>query len=675
MIRLKFTVKRTIVFLLILVIAATILVKSDMVSLKADASVSSVETLHPLTFYVPETIYLTPSASTTSAFQYYVDCNSSGVLTKSNVDTAGNIYFYCAGATSASISWEGASVTLGASSGTTTIDTTITAGSLSSPITAGTTSYITWTVSYTVNGDSRTAKAYSVCYAPIVSEVAAGVRQVHTYGDDVFNQGVLWLIGFHTFSGGGYNCGKNFFTDAAPAPDSHTGIADDGWFSSYSNGGSGFNDDEHTSNASDDESATGGTGAITVDSSRYTNLNQIPNLKLGFWQCDSEGDGDGVNGWVRQTVDSVTTEPCTMANSAEGLRLSAAVSYANSLAFTYTKHIYFSAFTATSIGQRYNNNNYYIDLSVTYIDKTSLRSQVKTCIQAGLQQADYPLATWSTYISALSAAATALGNPIASDTVITAAATALLNAYTALDKTTYTATINHKLPCSVGVTGLVNGTTYTDSDEDGYLIITETNNFSSGDTVYFAPNSYTGYTISSAAGTTTSTSSQTCNNRRELISETYYYTANPCIVTLNYGTDPVGGKGHQLFTSSYNVSAITVKYNYTYNDFTLPNPTMTGWCFSGWYNSSNYSTKVLGTAVMNQTADHTLYARWAPYFSGGHGKKTGDIVNGTTLTFDDMFLISNTSDFYKINMFDSTYYYTSTSDISYKQTADLSLDE
>lgn len=636
--------------------------------LRAEATVSNTHVSYPITFYVPETIYLNPSDTAASTFKYYVDCETNGNLNANNADTTGKVYFNCAAATSCSIACEGAAVAMGANTGTNTIDTNITAGTIVAPLSPGKTSLLKWTVTYTVNGETRTAKAYTVCYAPVIDEVAAGIRHAHTYSTDVFNQGILWLIGLHSFSGGSHKCVKNFFTDSAPT--NNTGL--EPWFQSSSGGGAGFRSESHSSNAGDDERVTGGTANITVDSSRYTNLNQIPNLKLGFWQCDVEGDGT-VNGWIKQSVDSVETHLFSLNNVGLGCHYSNSINYLNTQGLYGTKHIDFSAYSENNRGSRWNRNHYNIDLSVTYTNKTYLRSQVRACIQAGLQEADYSPSSWSTYSNTLADAAEILGNPTKTD--VSNIAATLLNAFSSLSKTTKSVVITHLLPCPVGATGLVDGMLKDDSADgsnDGYFTITESLTFESSDTVYFSPNNYTGYTVVSASGSTTSIAPQSFRNSRNDIDVVYLYSANQYTVTLNYGTDPLGGQGHQLYTSTYNKSSITVKYNHSYASAGLPSsPTMAGWSFGGWYHSQNYSYRVMGGDLMTASEAHTIYAKWAPYFSGGHGFKAGNTINGTVLNYDDMFLISNSSDLDKIDQYNSTYNYSTSSGFSYKQIAGI----
>jgi hypothetical protein len=151
----------------------------------------------PITFLVPELIYLTPSEGTTSTFQYYVDSTSGGVLSTAKTKTDGAVYFHCADATAVSIATSGATVTMGTSTGTTTVDTTVTAGILSTALTNGSVATVTWTATYTVNGKPHTAKAYSVAYAPQVRPVGVVLRMYNSDGDRFDTQGLSYISGVH----------------------------------------------------------------------------------------------------------------------------------------------------------------------------------------------------------------------------------------------------------------------------------------------------------------------------------------------------------------------------------------------------------------------------------------------------------------------------------------------
>ena len=374
-------------------------------------------------FYVPETIYLTPTSSTMSTFNYYVDRENAidGALTQSAADTAGNVYFNCNKASSVKISVSGASsasngsadFAKGYTANSGVVSTAITSGKLASSIASGTGTVLTWTAEYTLsNGAVKTAHAYTYVYAPFTGEASAAMRQVHTYSTDVFNQGILYSIGFNSVSGGTYSCAKNFFTDSAPT--SSVGIGD--WFASASNGGSAYGNYKHTSNASDSHTVTGGTGTVYVDSSRVTNLNQIPNLKIGFWQCDVDGDGDAY-GYINQTADGTTTTVKTF-TSGVGSILSSTVNYANKTRYTGTKSINFSAYTQTLRGKRQNNNYYNVNLVANYVNKDALRLAYNDAIRE-ISDGD------ATFTAALKNAGTVLGNPVATTADITSALNSL----------------------------------------------------------------------------------------------------------------------------------------------------------------------------------------------------------------------------------------------------------
>ena len=388
------------------------------VELKADIGVVTT------TFYVPETIY---TNSSTKSFQYYVDRENKvdGSLSNSATKTTGNIFFNCDKATDVSISVSDATVsyTNGNSSSNGTLSTSVSSGKLYSSPAAGSGKKITWTATYTLkNGEKRTATAYSYVYSPNTNEIGAGIRQAHTYSKDVFNQGILYAIGFSNVTGGSYICKKNFFTDSAPS--SNTGIGD--WFTKTTNGGVEYGSWSHKSNAKDSHTVNGGTGTIYVDSSRVTNLNQIPNLKIGYWQCDIEGD-DVASGYIKQTVDGSTTT-ITNLSAKVGCAYNNGLNYQNKLCAEGTKKLTISAYTITLRGKRQNNNYYNITINANYVNKTELRTAYNAAILAAYNSADYSTTAFNAYSTALMNAGTVLGNPSATSNDISSAYSLLTNA-------------------------------------------------------------------------------------------------------------------------------------------------------------------------------------------------------------------------------------------------------
>ena len=388
------------------------------VELKADIGVVST------TFYVPETIYLNPSNNT---FQYYLDRENAidGALNSNASKTTGNVYFNCDKATAVSVTVSGATVSYANGSSATggTLSTAVSSGKLNTALASGTGTTIEWTASYTLeNGEARTAKAYSYVYAPNTNEVGAAMRQVHTYSTDVYNQGILYAIGFESVTGGSYTCTKNFFTDSAPT--SNTGIG--GWFTSAANGGVEYSNHSHKSNAGDSHTVTGGTGTVYVDSSRVTNLNQIPNLKIGYWQCDAEGDTT-VDGYIKQTIDGATTTVKSFTTGV-GSVYSNGINYANKLGAEGTKKITISAYSLNLRGNRKNNNYYNISINANYVNKETLRTAYNAAIRSAYDPADYSTSVYSTYSTALMNAGTVLGDPTATASEVSAAYATLANA-------------------------------------------------------------------------------------------------------------------------------------------------------------------------------------------------------------------------------------------------------
>ena len=257
-------------------------------------------------FYVPETIYINPIASSSKYnFQYYVDraATADSVLDTSYNKTTGNVFFSCAKASNVSItaSINGGSVTLGQSSATN--------GLIKTTMTGYANTYsdktIEWTATYTntATGRQMTTKAYTYCYAPLkatsgttVISASAQAGYDSKWHTDT-NIGITgWIVGAHTVdakaytissvSSGTVNNGspgdgrggyKNNYLEApSTVPTNGRDNIQDLYNASYG-GGSGFFKKDDNVNYQ-----TGGKGTLYVDSSRYTNLGQIPDLYVGI---------------------------------------------------------------------------------------------------------------------------------------------------------------------------------------------------------------------------------------------------------------------------------------------------------------------------------------------------------------------------------------------------------
>lgn len=555
-------------------------------------------------FYVPETIYLEPSTGNMNTFKYYVDCENAanGSLTGNAADTEGNIFFYCPEATQVTISVDPA-VSAVAANGSidfragytvndSTVSTKITSGALATSIPANSGSVLKWTATYKLtDGNTYNAYAYSYVYAPQSGEVAAAVRQVHTYSSDIYNQGILWLIGFNSVTGGSSNCTKNFFFDTAPTSD--TGVAN--WFQTLNGGGSTFVDQSHSSNASDTETANGGTGVLAVDSSRYTNLNQIPYLKLGYWQCDCEGEDSGIaTGWIKQNADSGEVLLKTI-NNRVGLVYLEAIDYSNDARINGLKKIDFHAYSLTGRGSRDNHNYYNIDLSVTYIDKSDLRETVNSCIKNSYQPQWFTAASFDNYLSKYEQACIALGKPNASESEVSTANSQLAAAI-------------GSLVCAGSGTAIIN---YYEGSAGGALLSSKTLSYDLGSRVTVYAEDIEGYTLENWAlygdsvlmNAGTDYQSAVLNAMHTSYEWNFIYSPNNYSVTFNSNGagdfTPEGGTGA---TATYNSS------------YMLPINILTkeGYTFAGWrLDQNNTIYPAGGSLIWDIDSNATFTAQWS----------------------------------------------------------------
>ncbi|MBQ6707357.1 MAG: hypothetical protein IJM97_00255, partial [Clostridia bacterium] len=393
-----------------------------------------------ITFYVPETIYL--AVNSTTNFQYYLDrANiSNGLLTADAHDTEGNIYFACGDATSVTIRLDSVTTAKGTNSanyvsGATTSGQsytgTITSGTLSSGLSAGSGVLIRWTASYTVSdGSTKEAYAYSYVYRPSTNNVSAGMEQIHTYSSDVENVGLLWATGFNSVSGGAFRCNLDFLTTDPPSYNVN-GSLFASCFSIVSGGGANYYQTEHSSNAADEHILGGGTGTVYVDSSRITNLSQVPTLRVGFWQFSIDGD-DAVA--VDFTRTDGNAEAVLYQNSYYGVGevYSDKIDYEIESNSTGTTSLTFHAYTDTSRGKRHNYNSYYVYVSVIAVDKDELRDTYNSAISKAYVAEDYASEDYNKYLKALEQAALVLGNPTSTQSSINTAKNALVTAMSAL---------------------------------------------------------------------------------------------------------------------------------------------------------------------------------------------------------------------------------------------------
>ncbi|HPS56313.1 MAG TPA: hypothetical protein PLP05_12010, partial [Sedimentisphaerales bacterium] len=466
-----------------LILAAAILISSTGIGLgtkKLNAEVPAAKSLSKstpsfaITFYVPEVIYLTPSLGTTSSFQYFVDCDTSGNLNNSRNKTTGTVYFNCASAsaTNVSISVSGGSISSWSitTQNTNTFNGTINSGSVTTAQAQGVESYLTWTATYYINGEAKTATAYTCVYAPYCKPVGAAAGFNNSYGADNYAQAVSWISGVYGYStatrGGNYDprtASNSLYSLGAsvtpPVAGNHTPVSS--WLTAVSGGSIGY----QSKDASDDGTLYSNSphGLLTVDTSRYSNMNQIPNFTAGFMVTDDESnesctsywvdftdrshndngfDGDNNNVWTERDDRPSTNIDGTAAPSTqrqENIRYNG--TWSRAISSTGNQELRFKGLLLAEQNGDEAQVSTCTYLTLTKTDKSALRSAVRQYTNYGLQTADYTSGSWSTFSAELVNAYQRLVNPKYSADVST---TNLVNAYNALSRNTYSANIYHR---------------------------------------------------------------------------------------------------------------------------------------------------------------------------------------------------------------------------------------
>lgn len=331
----------------------------------ADASVSTAKSddIAPVTFVVPETIYLTPTwdcynADREMSFQWYVNntVNADGSITcDTGEDSVGDIYFNYQNADSVKIKFEwldedgvsslGGRITFGdsteryAGAEFTMVPSKdpvhITSGMSPSIESTVTGVYLRWIATFFDKSDNRskTVMAYTYVYKPYPQPVGAAIHSRNNRGTDSYGDIISWVSGVHdtdtanigtyypntalSSEGKGmmpfsssFNAGVTIdklnaqFASATASTSRffYTDIVDlspDTWLNQSAGVPPVPDMSFHYLN---NEIDTGNTGdyavssvnyspnaVLTVDTSRYTNLNQIPNLSVGLMGTRDKG--------------------------------------------------------------------------------------------------------------------------------------------------------------------------------------------------------------------------------------------------------------------------------------------------------------------------------------------------------------------------------------------------
>ncbi len=342
----------------------------------------ALESFGDVALYVPEAVYLYPNvsswtATTSSNFQYFIENSvdtedfSNTPTPSAETSTTSTIYFNYSkttGTPTLSYKWikadgstemndskgkinfggsahaYGVAVNMSKTGGyyTAALDRT---SSVSPDIAAADTGcYIEWTVTFddSVDGETKTAVAYTYVYKPYVLPVGAAGKVRCTDWDDHDNSQITWITGVHCVDAlPEYKSHYPNYITTSEAPGtnglavflSREDISGTGFFGRSSSGNNEdrmyfpfYNSDSSKSYAhvngygkadpdvwmksglssktfdvasfiyrtwdkGNDITMTvkeGGVGGIYIDTSRYANLNQIPNLGVGMMMTDNE---------------------------------------------------------------------------------------------------------------------------------------------------------------------------------------------------------------------------------------------------------------------------------------------------------------------------------------------------------------------------------------------------
>lgn len=613
------TFKRVSSFLLAVVMIVTML-STGLTSL---ASISIAKDDVTVTVTVPELIYLTPGAT---SFQYYIAGATNGSTPSNAAATQGAISFLASmQPDSISVAVSGATVSLSKTSttGASSLSATINSGSVSSY----TSSVITWTFTYVINGQTYKSYAYTYVYAPFLNQTGAqgGFKYKTSIGNEPVIVAYAFLVGIHGTQGVSTSFESKF---VGTADDKFKSPLVPGWGNANvpEGDGDGFFKDSATYFV---QSANGGVstagtrtrngnkniylgdagtyGILNIDSSRYGGgtLNMIPNFSAGWM--------------IQYSKDSSTTHKLSSFVSEDGaLTFASGVNYTNNPkdqgeAFMGYKSSDAIPSTNTEYSikadmnmERSNSSSVHMHLRfglhINIVNKGVLRSTINDAISANHQAFEYTSATYNAFIAKLKAAATVLGNPTVTAAQIQTATDELVAAENALVVATATVTVNHKLPAVDGFAYTYGGTTYTAAG--GYVTISETKSFNAGSHVTVSKENFNGYTYN---GSTPTVVKKNCTAS---FTQDFVYTAVTSTITFDYGT------GLDSYLQNADTKSMTVTYGQPYGTF--PSPKMDGWRFTGW--TDNAGITVSGSTVCRMISSRLdLKANWQCHFTGGHG--------------------------------------------------------
>ena len=609
-----------------------------------------------VTFYVPETVYLDPNDNQSFRYFYGVDTSGKPVKNTSTADAAKGamVYFDVTNCTPTSVKitveassnnatdWKstasgnlssvtyGGTTNSGAAASTTgntystfPVNIQCTGGKMNSAVPAGGYRFLKWTAHYVVDGFTLEAYAYSLCYAPYDKPVAAASRAYTNRGINHELHQIAWISGITGSSGDGNRTNNTTGFDplkgviSTPTNATNNGgtkVTGNVYFSGTS--GTSFLTDYSNGEVNAQAQAVAPKGSLVLDSTRFSNLKYVPNLKIGYlisysWE-GSNSCKERRFGYYFSDVSNISYEPASENNGKDlkaytenrGTYIVSDTKYETTtekvdreycrprLVYNdvWNKEVTSSQTVRVKGAARFgtkrdsiiedNNGNVncagIVPLEVTVVNKALLRAKVNVAVSNALQE-NWFAAGYDVYQNSILAMAIHLENPASSVTTGN-------TDRSKLERVSGTVTTSY-------IRDAAGGADYNGNSESP-IIGTSSNvkSFTGGEDVSVPYNDITGYTLS---GYTVSDETGVISTGTVKADKNYFvkcagggnlqwkFVYMPNSYTASY--DPNGGS----FNGSSSVTNTTAYYQSKYSvgsvdGTTIAEPTREGYTFTGW---------------------------------------------------------------------------------------------
>ena len=609
-----------------------------------------------VTFYVPETVYLDPNDNQSFRYFYGVDTNGKPVKNTSTADAAKGamVYFDVTNCTPTSVKitveassnnatdWKstasgnlssvtyGGTTNSGAAASTTgntystfPVNIQCTGGKMNSAVPAGGYRFLKWTAHYVVDGFTLEAYAYSLCYAPYDKPAAAASRAYTNRGINHELHQIAWISGITGSSGDGNRTNNTTVFDplkgviSTPTNATNNGgtkVTGNVYFSGTS--GTSFLTDYSNGEVNAQAQAVAPKGSLVLDSTRFSNLKYVPNLKIGYlisysWE-GSNSCKERRFGYYFSDVSNISYEPASENNGKDlkaytenrGTYIVSDTKYETTtekvdreycrprLVYNdvWNKEVTSSQTVRVKGAARFgtkrdsiiedNNGNVncagIVPLEVTVVNKALLRAKVNVAVSNALQE-NWFAAGYDVYQNSILAMAIHLENPASSVTTGN-------TDRSKLERVSGTVTTSY-------IRDAAGGADYNGNSESP-IIGTSSNvkSFTGGEDVSVPYNDITGYTLS---GYTVSDETGVISTGTVKADKNYFvkcaggsnlqwkFVYMPNSYTASY--DPNGGS----FNGSSTVTNTSAYYQSKYSvgsvdGTTIAEPTREGYTFTGW---------------------------------------------------------------------------------------------